>query len=189
MIDLMDIVLTTEEDALAVREAMLKLQAQYEVVTLADYLELVGLQPSFTDTKIGWTELNDVKINSLKGGFVLFLPEPKLIGPQVAPKADYSRTFDAHNKNWSNSPENSRMFLQTQQNWTNDILQARGHVFLNDVYDALGFPRTREGQLVGWLRGDGVYIDFGITEVEQVHFKQPAFALNFNVQGVVYDKI
>lgn len=72
-----EIVLSSEADAETVREALLKLLAQYEVVTFADYLDLVGLSSTFSDARIGWVELNDIPIKPLKGGFVLFLPEPK----------------------------------------------------------------------------------------------------------------
>lgn len=78
-IDTTDIVIPSKADAEAVQDALLKLLDRYEVVTLADYLDLVGLSSTFSDARIGWTELNDILIQPLKGGFVLFLPEPKII--------------------------------------------------------------------------------------------------------------
>lgn len=102
----------------------------------------------------------------------------------------YARRFDSANKHWSPNAAHNKLFLQTQQNWMNDVLNARGHVFLNDVQDALGLDRTPAGQLVGWLRsgtgwGDG-YIDFAITEAED---EPGVFLLDFNVDGVIYEKI
>ena len=88
----------------------------------------------------------------------------------------------------------NRIFLQCQQNYANHLLQSRGHVFLNDVYDSLGLERSKAGAIVGWVRngeGDG-YIDFGIFEVQNSRFinqLERSIWLDFNVDGVVFDKI
>src|SRR5690606_33764203 len=77
----------------------------------------------------------------------------------------YARCFDATSPHWVKDAEMNRYFLTCQLNYFNHRLQAYGHVFLNEVYDALGFDRTTAGQVVGWVRdpddGDG-HIDFGI---------------------------
>lgn len=106
----------------------------------------------------------------------------------------YARVFDEYNPNWRQSSETNRVFLQCQQDYANHQLQARGHVFLNDVYDSLGFERTSAGAVVGWVRDsdkDG-YIDFGIFEAMNSRFVnnlEPSIWLDFNVDGVVYDLI
>lgn len=110
--------------------------------------------------------------------------------------AVYSRLFDEASTRWEKDPEYNRMFLQVQQNYFNDLLQARGHVFLNEVYDNLGFERTPEASVVGWLvgpRADGLadgYIDFGFYEaVDFINGREPRVLLDFNVDGVIYNKI
>jgi hypothetical protein len=103
--------------------------------------------------------------------------------PIVASASIYTHVFDAHNRHWSGHPQDNKMFLKAQEQWCNDRLNAVGHVFLNEVYDMLGFDRTSAGAVVGWLKGDGIFVDFGMVEVEG------DFTLNFNVQGVIYDKI
>jgi Family of unknown function (DUF6353) len=107
----------------------------------------------------------------------------------------YSRVFDAENVNFKKSAEYNRLFVQTQEAYANHLLNARGHVFLNDVYDQLGFDRTSIGAIVGWVRngeGDG-YINFGLYEAvntQPVHaFDLSAIILDFNVDGIVYDLI
>ena len=108
----------------------------------------------------------------------------------------YSRFFDEYNKNWCKTPEYNRMFLQSQQNWANELLKARGHLFLNEVYDMLGLDRSKAGQVVGWVtdgNGDG-YVDFGLFDDNErarmfVNGLEPSILLDFNVDGIIYDKI
>jgi uncharacterized protein DUF6353 len=99
----------------------------------------------------------------------------------------YARRFDDNNLNFDpRSYENNAAFLHAQQSYANARLQAQGYLFLNDVYDMLGFNRTGSGQLVGWLKGTGDnYVDFNIVKVED----ENAFLLDFNIDGVIYHKI
>ena len=109
----------------------------------------------------------------------------------------YARFFDEMCPDWKRNPEYNLIFLRAQQNWANDLLQARGHVFLNEVYDMLGIPRTKAGAVVGWVighEGDN-YIDFGLFDGENsaardfVNGRERSILLDFNVDGVIYDKI
>lgn len=118
--------------------------------------------------------------------------------------SQYARFFDEANPNWDKSPEQNMYFLKMVQNQMNDKLQARGHVFLNEVYDALGFDRSEAGQFVGWIRNrdntameasDG-YIDFNIFDGNNyakrafVNGDERSILLDFNVDdGMIYDLI
>lgn len=117
--------------------------------------------------------------------------------------SQYARFFDEANINWDKSPEQNMYFLKMVQNQMNDKLKARGHVFLNEVYDALGFDRSEAGQLVGWVwnkdntameAGDG-YIDFGIFDGNDcakrafVNGDERSILLDFNIDGMIYDLI
>lgn len=103
----------------------------------------------------------------------------------------YARLFDETNSEWKNNVEHNRMFLEEQERWVNHKLRRDGFVFLNEVYQALGFERTSIGQITGWLvnpqEGDG-YIDFGLFEQRNKE-DSPNFWLDFNVDGIIYDKI
>jgi hypothetical protein len=111
----------------------------------------------------------------------------------------YAKFFDEYNKNWKTDPEYNKIFLHGQQAYANDLLHARGHVFLNDVYDELGIDRTSAGAVVGWVvnKDDGGdnFIDFGLFDGENmatrqfVNGREGAILLDFNVDGVIYDKI
>lgn len=105
----------------------------------------------------------------------------------------YSKIFDESNPHWVKNAEYNRMFVQCQQNYLQHILQARGHVFLNEAYDMLGFPHTEAGSVVGWLIGNGdSFIDFGIFEATSSDFVagyERSIILDFNVDGIIFDKI
>ncbi len=121
-------------------------------------------------------------------------------------RSPYAVMYEPSNKNWSDHPFENRQFLMGQQNWFNDMLTAHGYVVLNDVYQALGFERTKAGQMVGWVKknpdGDG-YVDFGIFEgtktdpairefmlgdlVTGRDTRQYGIWLDFNVDGNVLD--
>ncbi len=107
----------------------------------------------------------------------------------------YAKFFDDGSTSWSREPEYNRVFLSCQQNYANDLLRARGHVFLNEVYDRLGLPRTKAGAVVGWVMskdGDN-YVDFGIFNQDRqrtrmfVNGEEGSILLDFNVDGVIYD--
>lgn len=106
----------------------------------------------------------------------------------------YAKIFDEYNKNWEKDPELNRLFIQCQQNYANNLLQARGYLFLNEVYNMLGIDISKAGQVVGWVIGDegDNYVDFGLYEIGNSRFVngwERSIVLDFNVDGVIYDKI
>jgi hypothetical protein len=106
----------------------------------------------------------------------------------------YARFFDEGSRHWVKDAEINRLYVQCQQNFANSLLQARGHLFLNEVYDMLGIDRSSAGQVVGWvLNGDGDnYVSFGMFDAYNSRFvngNERSILLDFNVDGVVYDKL
>lgn len=107
----------------------------------------------------------------------------------------YDRFFDETNVNWVKNAEINLYFLTMQQRYANDKLRTQGHLFLNEVYDMLGIPRSKEGNIVGWIwsKGREDYVDFGIFEVNSekardfVNGYERSVLLHFNVQGVIWD--
>lgn len=105
----------------------------------------------------------------------------------------YARKFDDKCINWKRSPERNLYFLRMMQSEANDMLHSRGYLFLNEVYDLLGFPITKDGQLVGWIRGGndvdfGIYTVFGRENNDFTNGYSPVALLDFNVDGVIYNK-
>nr|DAF07616.1 MAG TPA: hypothetical protein [Caudoviricetes sp.] len=107
----------------------------------------------------------------------------------------YGVIFDDDNINWSADEDLSMLHLKCQQQYANDILQTRGHIFLNEVYKMLGFPHTPAGAVTGWVKGNGDdFVDFNIFEgtfegEDKNGRTVTKWALDFNVDGVMYDKI
>lgn len=114
--------------------------------------------------------------------------------------SEYARFFDATSSNFEKDQEYNMMFLRRQQDYANEMLKSRGHLFLNEVYDLLDIPRSRAGQVVGWVynkngntNGDN-YVDFGLYRNDQgtrrfVNGLEYNILLDFNVDGVIYDMI
>lgn len=109
----------------------------------------------------------------------------------------YARYFEEQTSTqWDRLPDYNLQYLRAQQNFANDRLKIRGHVFLNEVYEALGLPHSKEGAVVGWVKGNGDdFIDFGLpargSEEERAYFyyEELSILLDFNVDGVIYDLI
>jgi|SRR5436190_1110699 len=117
-------------------------------------------------------------------------------GPNAA--TGYARFFDEYSEYWSKEAEYNAIFLRCWQNYANDLLQARGHLFLNEVYRMLGIPHSQAGAVVGWVMGgDGDnYVDFGVFQAgaedrvrDFVNGRERSILLDFNVDGVIFDKI
>ena len=108
--------------------------------------------------------------------------------------------FDETNINFTRDPNTNYLFLKGAQTYMNYRLQARGHVFLNEVLDHLGLPRCSEGAVAGWLwrpedENRDNYIDFGFLASADPHtvaFRNQAentVRLNFNIDGVIWSEI
>ena len=114
--------------------------------------------------------------------------------------SDYARFYDDGCTGWEKDPDYNKMFLKAQQQYANDKLIAQGYLFLNDVYDMLGIPRSKAGQVVGWVynpenpEGDN-YVDFGIFDVTKENARDfvngyvSTILLDFNVDGNIWDKM
>ena len=115
----------------------------------------------------------------------------------AADEAGYSKWFKKGNPNWEPTFEYNIVFLRGVQNMATDRLRAKGFLLLNDVYEHLGFERTREGLVVGWRLGNGDdYVDFGIfnpADAGRVHDfvlnGDEEIMLDFNVDGNIYELV
>ena len=114
--------------------------------------------------------------------------------------SEYARFYDDGCKGWQKDSEHNLWMLTRFQNMANDKLKSDGYIFLNDVYEMLGIPKTKAGQIVGWVYneknpvGDN-YVDFGIYDLydekkrDFVNGYEKTILLDFNVDGSILDLI
>lgn len=111
----------------------------------------------------------------------------------------YARWFDQVNSTrWEKRAEYNLVTLRCEQDYANDRLRARGYLFLNEVYERLGLEPSQAGQIVGWViskDGGDNYVDFGMYDANNegsrlfINGSAPGIFLDFNVDGVIIDKI
>lgn len=112
--------------------------------------------------------------------------------------SDYAKIFDESCIAWTKSAEYNLMFLKQQQAHANTLLKQNGYLFLNEVYEMLGFDKTKAGQVVGWVYdeknpiGDN-FVDFGIYNIynekarDFVNGYERSIILDFNVDGNIWE--
>lgn len=112
--------------------------------------------------------------------------------------SDYARFFDESCIAFTKDPEANLCFLKQRQGEANRRLQHEGYLFLNDVYQMLGLPKTKAGQVVGWVYnekdpiGDN-FVDFGLYNIDReavrnfINGYERAILLDFNVDGNIWD--
>ena len=108
--------------------------------------------------------------------------------------SDYSRFWEEGMRGWDPDPTYRISYLKGIQQYCQDRLVADGYLFLNDVYEELGIPKTKAGQCVGWIYdkdnpiGDN-YIDFGLYNEKIgatrrfINGEEDVILLDFNVDG------
>lgn len=112
----------------------------------------------------------------------------------------YARIFDDSCMKWTKNPEHNMIFLKEKQDFCNCKLRTKGHLFLNEVYDILGFPRTKEGTMIGWVYDKenpigNNFVDFGIFDTNDernsdfINGYRNTVILDFNVDGNILDYI
>lgn len=110
---------------------------------------------------------------------------------------EYVKYFTRTNPYWDDTPDYVEMFLRAQQNYANDRLKIEKALTLNDVYDSLGFQKTKAGMVVGWVLdennedGDN-FIEFHVHKVyipNEYGEDELAYAIDFNVDGNIYNKM
>ena len=120
--------------------------------------------------------------------------------------SDYAKffTYDNEQFNWQDAQHHTPdwdaniRFLNCQQAYANQKLELQGYLFLNDVYDMLGLPRTKAGQVVGWIfdpedKTIDSRVSFGIFEPRNHRtingYEEECILLDFNVDGPIIDRV
>lgn len=72
--DVNDVLLPTREECELITETMGELLEKYEVVAVADLMDMLGLDYSYVDNDFGWTDLRFVTFRQTREGWLLQLP-------------------------------------------------------------------------------------------------------------------
>ena len=109
-----------------------------------------------------------------------------------------ARIWYEGNPGWTKDPVYNLKYLKLQQAQASKRLELQGYLFLNDVYEMLGFPKTADGQVLGWIYdkahpvGDN-FVDFGIYDIHNnqkikfVNGDERSILLEFNHDGNILD--
>lgn len=74
-----DIILATRREAMDVLEELDWHIDKYEQASIATLYDIVGYTGDFTDNKYGWTDLRGAGVRPVSEGFLLILPQTKLL--------------------------------------------------------------------------------------------------------------
>ena len=95
--------------------------------------------------------------------------------------------FDDKNDNFTRNDEHNRFYLMHTQSYFNDLLQAQGFVFLNDVLKHLGIQRTMVGQIAGWRADASGFIEIKIEQTVIVEGHPKEYFLKIEHDGIIFD--
>lgn len=140
--------------------------------------------------KVGGNDPIEIKVDIPEKG------EAK-VGKETTDVSCYAKWFDENAIGWTKYPESNNVFLIQQIEAANFMLKKQGHLFLNEVYDMLGIPRTMAGQLAGWLYAPDDpnrhnYVDFGLYDDRNADFincRTNKALLEFNVDGNILEDL
>lgn len=78
--DLNDVIFESRGEAEEVLSSLVDIVNDYEIATVADFYDLVGITGSFTDNKYGWDNFQGVTVSRARGGgYIINLPRPMFI--------------------------------------------------------------------------------------------------------------
>ncbi len=113
---------------------------------------------------------------------------------------EFVKYFTRSNPYWDECEDYIEMFFRSQQNYANDRLRTEKRLVLNDVLDSLGMQKTKAGMVVGWVYTDNPadneegdnFVEFHVRKVYLPNsngVEELAYAIEFNVDGNIYDKM
>lgn len=81
-------------------------------------------------------------------------------------------------------------FIRSREEYLDLKLFRKGVLRLNEVNDALGFPRTKNGELMGWTVGNGFNMETTITNInDDKGFARPEIYIKWTQPTYIYDSI
>lgn len=75
--DFDEIVVASRGEAEEVLDRLGDLVDSYDVASVADFYDLVGITGNFTDDKWGWADLRSASVRRVRDGYLISLPKPQ----------------------------------------------------------------------------------------------------------------
>lgn len=118
----------------------------------------------------------------------------------------YTNIFDNYSDRWKRywTPEMVLDYLKQKEREFNDKLEINGSLFVNEINDALGFERTAEGAVTGWIKRKGLNrpgkkrVSIGLDEMPQEELREILACnrnedirvkIRMNPDGIIYDLV
>lgn len=112
----------------------------------------------------------------------------------IEQESGFARVFDKSSKNFEKNSDYNQMFLRGTMQYCNDKLRVQGHLFLNEIYDMLDVPRSKDGQVVGWIYDpdDSTRkncVKFIIHKIERGNEREAGYIIDFEPDGIILNQI
>jgi len=75
-----DVILDSKSEAEMILDTMFDVLRRYQMVSVADYYDMLGLETQYTDNRWGWTFLSSANIVQTRDGWVIELPPAEELG-------------------------------------------------------------------------------------------------------------
>ena len=72
-----DIIYERRGDAEEVLDNLVELTVRYGIASVADLLELSGMETTYMDNQFGWDDLSEAAVRRIRDGYILDLPRPE----------------------------------------------------------------------------------------------------------------
>lgn len=72
-----DIIIENKREAEEVLFNLVEQIDNYDVATVADFYDMVGMDTDFTSNKYGWTNLSRAYVERVRDGYILVMPKPQ----------------------------------------------------------------------------------------------------------------
>jgi hypothetical protein len=73
------LIIASRHEAEEVLAILVEAIETYGSVSVADFYDAIGIETNFSDTKYGWTNLSRAYVDTIRGGYRIFLPKPSLL--------------------------------------------------------------------------------------------------------------
>jgi hypothetical protein len=71
-----ELIIRNRGEAQTVLDKLVDMIDEYDACSVCDFYDMLGITSEYTDRKYGWDNLNVARVEPVRGGYVIALPEP-----------------------------------------------------------------------------------------------------------------